>query len=152
MGMSINPSVIIGVNADKILEYEEKIEKFELHDERTGKPTGKFRTDRVNYVSFGNKSLEYNGSVSSWEICEELLSDLEDSPNIREFGLHTLNYGNNTMVFGIKVLTADGNYGEIDETSLERLEIEKGEVVEILKQHYNYTGPVSVYLDSGVSV
>lgn len=148
MGVSINPSIIIGVDVDTFIKRETKEEKYELHDTRTGKPTGKFETERKTVLKCGDKTIDGDKFYSD-EIAN--LLGVEDNPyKSTALGMHTIDYDNEQHILGVKVLRVDGNYGENGEISFEDFLKYKEKVAVYLQEKFDYEGEVKVFLEAGV--
>jgi hypothetical protein len=152
MGISIHPSLILGVSVDEIVEFKNVSEKFELHDTRTGQPTGKFEYEHKHYVICGDKKHEYDGELYASDIAEVLNDDVEDEAyNVGDYGVVTMNYDTDDYVLGKIILEFDAMYDASHATiDFEELEAAKKELAEKLKNDYNYTGPINVFIKSGV--
>lgn len=119
MGTSYTSALIVGIRLDKLFKFEKRtIDQYELHDERTGKPTGKMSDGKPALaVKYGNKEtvLEYENKMFYMENLEEI-PGLKYEPNDGEIGLRHIKYNYSDdfnpefYVFGFSL----GSYGEYD--------------------------------------
>jgi len=95
MSSSNSTKIVIGVQASEFLEIECEEKKFELHDVKSGKATGRFQTD-VNYYLVNKKTKDkillvkdsyskYGYKIYSESVAEIL--NLNSEPNEGEFGV-----------------------------------------------------------------
>lgn len=119
MGTSYTSALIVGIRLDKLFKFEKRtIDQYELHDERTGKPTGKMSDGRpAMAVKYGKQEVVLECEKGRFYLYNlEEIPGIQCEPNHGEIGLHYLKYNHDDNfkpelhVFGFSL----GSYGEYD--------------------------------------
>jgi hypothetical protein len=155
MGVSVNPSLIVGVKVNNIIKYQTEVETYEEHTPK-GEKTGKIIKEENTYLiatvkNKVNKTL-VNGRLHTDDISE--LLEVEDYPGKLRFGLFSLTPGDYTLddfVLGIQILKCDAMVGESDRIPVSTLMVFSEEVKNIIKKTYNIDVTIEVFLDGGCS-
>lgn len=171
MSASVVAYSVIGIPLNKLLNFEILVDRWEIHDERTGLPTGKFKENKsvlIKYSdgSFYNSYVEDSTFKSHQYDIDEFLAEIElankdliifapcDCFNFDIFkNIEILSH----IIVGIKVYdNYDKNtihVGEFsyNENSLEILNSKFEQAKTILKEQFKYTGDIKLYNASYLS-
>lgn len=154
MGLDVQPQLIVGIELDEIVEYKTIENKYELHDTRSGEPTGKFETETQKLMICGDRQIDITKGLYIDDLCaygdDTLFPDVEDFPYEDDvLGMFNLNTEGEHYIMGYCLLRFDALYGEHGETDIDSIIKAKENLEKTLKEKYNYEGPIKVFIDGG---
>lgn len=152
MSATIKSYLIIGIPFTEIAEFVNKPERYEIHDRKTGKPTGKFNTEN-NWsiknttgkrpdIIIASPRLNHNKEI---DISSDILSpwDIEEAYETDDTGLVIADYYDKSKVFIGKIISVidinDVENNFIDVNVEDFLSIQ-----EYLDKKFGYTGKVKL--------
>lgn len=155
MGVSVKPSLIVGIKVNSIIEYQTEVETYEEHTpkgEKTGKIINEENTYLIARVKNKRNKILVNGRLRIDDIAE--LLEVEDYPGKLRFGLFSLTHQDYTLddfVLGIQILKCDAMVEESDRIPVSTLMLFGEEVKNIIKEKYNIDVTIEVFLHGGCS-
>ncbi len=110
MGVSVTPRIVIGVKSSELVKSELEDDEFEIHDERSGNPTGRFKIETTKIIYVANNPKKRVKDEGYIDTVSDLLG-IEESPYNGKFGFHATAYETNdyleTGIVGICISDLD---------------------------------------------
>lgn len=155
MGVSVNPSVIIGISIAELISVRVEGDSYEEHDARgnkTGRVISEEKTFYVTKIKGEEKTLETNGKFYIDELCD--LLDVKEYPSKFNIGLFSLKYEDAELedyILGVSVASCDAMYGEIDAVNIGAVTDVIERVKKTIKETFDVNYEPKLYLDGGCS-
>lgn len=152
MSVTTKSYLIAGVLASEVFKISSKIiDQYEIHDQKTGMPTGTFNKGTTVY-----NLHDLNGKLILENVKHILQDNIFpfddwDETQMTKFGMCVIDYEAsedlNNIILGIVLKEVDGYYNEIESISINELQ----KYIEVVETHlikYGFTGEIKIFLQS----
>jgi len=160
MGVSVSPSLTLGINMSYLITKRTKVEEFEIHDAR-GNKTGEVGKDVKTFYD-----IQYKGETITLDDCdgeglyaEEIAEaiNVADEPRLDKLGIFRSDYDSelepDNLILGVKLIQLeDAMYGNtLGVLNTEKLNRDIVTLSAILKRDFGCEIKPSLYLNPNLS-